>query len=357
MLKRILNLEIRWHLLLFLIVFLMVNSSVVFSEDVFTECNEVKVETFHRDIKIYCIDTEKASKGIQEAIDYAANTGGGIVYLDKGIYKLEKPIYLRPFVSLLGKHNLSKIIVEGEIAITQKNEDIIDSIVIRDLIFINGNKDKIKSVFYISGGLQNSRFESLRFMGFDDQTIFFIAPDFKGKPPRNVIFNKFKDIIVDACGKCIIYSAKPYSVVSENTWENVILKKVNQKAIEAINWVDTEKWYNLYARAMRSNVILIDINAYNLEHAHGFHFHSPTLVYDWSLKNSIEKPSAIRLGKGTIRNVFIGVATDKKWDRFLIDDGAESYYILMDTLEDKSIARKMGKKSLIKIIKKGVSEE
>ena len=356
MFKRKVNLEsesVRWRLLLFLIV----TSSVVFSRDVFAECNEVNVETFHKGIKIYCIDTEKASEGIQDAIDYAANAGGGIVYLDNGIYKLEKPIYLKSSVSLLGKPNLSKIIVESEIAITQKNEDIIDSIVIKDLIFINGNKDKTKSVFYISGGLQNSRFESLRFLGFDDQTIFYIAPDFKGKPPRNVIFNKFKDIIVDACGKCIVYSAKPYSVVSENTWENVILKKVNQKAIEAVNWVDTEKWYNLYARAMRSNVILIDINAYNLEHAHGFHFYSPTLVYDRSLKNSPKKPSAIRVGKGTIRNVFIGVATDKKWDSFLIDDSADSYYILMDTVEDKSVAREMGKKSLIKIIKKGVSEQ
>ncbi|MCM8819932.1 MAG: hypothetical protein NC925_03960 [Candidatus Omnitrophica bacterium] len=325
-----------------------------FYESGFTSCNEAIIETQFKETKKLCILT---GEDIQNAINYAADAGGGIVYLPAGTYKVENPIYLKPSVSLIGKLNLTKIILQGNFAFTQKQEDIISGIYIKDLIFINGNDRKTKAVFYIVGGLQYSVFENLQFYNFENQTIFYIAPDFKGKPPRNVIFNTFRNIIVDTCNKCIVYSANPYSIVTENTWEKVILRNVNSKAIEAINWVDTEKWYNLYAKATNSSVILIDINSNNLEHAHGFHFYSPTLVYDLKLKDSSQKPIAIRLGKGTIRNIFIGVATDKNWDRFLIDDGADSYYILMDSIEDRSIARKEGKKSFIKIIQKGVIEK
>lgn len=320
-------------------------------------CNEAKVETLYKVDKTICINIENATTDIQNAIDFAADAGGGIIYLPAGTYKLEKPIYLKPFVSLIGKPNLTKIIQQSDFAVTQKNEDIIDSIYIKDLIFINENKEKTKAVFYIAGGLQNSIFENLKFLGFENQTIFHLAPDFEGKPPRNVIFNTFRDIFVDTCGKCIVYSAKRYSTITGNTWNKITLRKVNKKAIEAINWVDTEKWYNLYAMAMNPDVILVDINANNLEHAHGFHLYSPTLVYDPKLKDSQQKPTAIRLGRGTIRNIFIGVATDKKWDRFLVDDGADSYYILMDSVEDRSIARIEGRKSLIKILKKGIIEK
>ncbi|MEM1725226.1 MAG: hypothetical protein QXW71_05615, partial [Thermoplasmata archaeon] len=88
-------------------------------------------------------------------------------------------------------------------------------------------------------------------------------------------------------------------------------------------------------------------------HAHGFHFYSPTLVYSWSLLRNEKKPMGIRLGRNTIRNIFIGVATDKKWNNFLIDDGAFSYYIVMDTVEDKS-KLKPTQKSFVKVISKGL---
>lgn len=336
-------------------IFLVLSLLLYKIDNLSAECKKIRIETRDKGDKVVCVEIEDSSKNIQEGINYAKEGGGGIIYLDAGSYRLKKPIFIKSGVSLLGKPNLTNIIVESEIAITQKNEDIVDSIFIKDLIFMNGKKDENKYVFYIVGALQNSRFENLRFFGFDNQTLFYIAPNYKAKPARNVVFNKFKDIFADSCGKCIIYSGNPYSIVSENTWENIMLKQVNQKAIEAVNWVDTEKWYNLYAMAMNSNVILIDINANNLEHAHGFHFYSPSLVYSWHIAKSPQKPIAIRLGKGTIRNIFIGVATDKRWDKFFIDDNAESYFILMDTVEDRNKIKP--NKNFIKIIKKGILGE
>jgi hypothetical protein len=105
---------------------------------------------------------------------------------------------------------------------------------------------------------------------------------------------------------------------------------------------------------MKSSVILIDIYSKSLEPAHGFHFYSPTLVYAWNLIKENQKPTAIRLGKNTIRNIFIGVATDKKWDKFIVDDGAKSYYILMDSVKDRT--KYNPSSSYIKVLKKGIEE-
>jgi hypothetical protein len=303
----------------------------------------------------YFIEKDKdSSLKIQELINIAEREGGGIIHFSSGIFTIKKPLYLAKGVSLVGEYGLTKFIVDSEYAITQNNQDIIEGILIKDITFVRGHYPNIKAVFYISGGFQKSKVENIRFLGFKDSTIFYIAPNYKGFPPRNVIFNIFENIYVDACNVCIVYSGQPYSVISENTWKNIIFEQVFQKAIEAVNWVDTEKWYNIYAMAMKSSVILIDINSKNLEHAHGFHFYSPTLVYAWNLIKENQKPTAIRLGKNTIRDIFIGVATDKKWDKFIVDDGAKSYYILMDSVEYRT--RYNPPSSYIKILKKGIKE-
>lgn len=101
--------------------------------------------------------------------------------------------------------------------------------------------------------------------------------------------------------------------------------------------------------AEKSDVVLIDINALNSEHAHGFHFYSPTLVYSLKLLKNTKKPVAIRFGKDTIRNIFLNVATDKVWDNFVTNDRATSYYILID----RGIEPTKDKKK-IRVLQKGI---
>lgn len=299
-------------------------------------------------VKEFCPQKEDSSIYLQEAIDYAASKEGGIIYLSHGFYQLDHPVYLKSNISILGKPNLTVIYINGVFGFTQKNEDIINKIHIKDIIFKN-KSSKTKSVFYITGGLQYSIFENLTFYGFSNQTLINLSPDFNGKPPRNVIFNHFRNIYADECGKCIIYNGSTFSRITCNVWDNIVFRKIFNKGIEAVNWVDTEKWFNLYMMAESNNVILIDINAFNREHAHGFHFYSPILVYSPKLKKESKKPVAIRIGRGTIRNIFLSVATDKVWDKFLLDDGATSYYIIMDRgIEPTSVKKK------IRILQKGV---
>lgn len=315
------------------------------------DCLNISVQAL-KYTKSFCISQENASDELQKIINLLHENGGGIIYFSPGKYELKKTLYLKSNVSLYGYQGLTKLVLYSKEGFIVKNDEIVSFIHIKDLVFENMNSD-YSYVFLIKGGLQNSIFENLRFYGSENQTLFFLCPDSKLKPPRNVIFNEFKNIYADKCAKCIIYEGKPTSVISENVWINIRLMNVYKKGVEAINWVDTEKWYNLYAMAINSDVILIDINAFNLEHAHGFHFYSPTLVYSWSLLRNEKKPVGIRLGKNTIRNIFIGVATDKKWNNFLIDDGAFSYYIVMDTVEDRS-KLKPPQKSFVKVISKGL---
>jgi hypothetical protein len=54
-------------------------------------------------------------------------------------------------------------------------------------------------------------------------------------------------------------------------------------------------------------------------------------VYAPHLKKSKKKPIAIRLGKGVAKVFVKRVITDKIWDNFLIDDGATSYYLEVDS--------------------------
>lgn len=320
----------------------------------YADCLKIEVISYNYE-KAFCVNSEDISDKLQEFLDLASKNGGGIINFYAGIYKLKKPIYLKSNVSLIGKNGLTKFLLYSDYGFIVNNEDIVDSITLKDIVFENANP-MLKAVFLIKGGLQNSKFQSLKFYNFKNQTLFYLNPDYKGKPPRNIIFNEFMNIYANNCNKCVIYDGNPYSVISENVWINVRFMAVFNKAIEAINWVDTEKWYNLYANAVKQDVILIDINANNLEHAHGFHFYSPTLVYDWSLIKSAQKPVAIRLGKNTIRNIFIGVSTDKKWDKFFIDDDAYSYYILIDTIEDRTKI-KPPQRSFIKVIEKGIKKE
>ncbi len=320
----------------------------------YAECLKIDLISYNYE-KSICADSEDISANLQELIDNASNRGGGIITFSAGIYKLRKPIYLRKNVSLIGKYGLTKILLYSDYGFIINNEDIVDSIIVKDLTIENTNQAS-KSAFLIKGGLQNSKFQNLKFYNFKNQILFYLNPEYNGKPPRNIIFNEFMNIYADSCNKCVVYNGTPHSLISENVWINIKFMAVFGKAIEVINWVDTEKWYNLYAKAVKEDVILIDINANNLEHAHGFHFYSPTLVYDWSLIKSAQKPVAIRFGKNTIRNIFIGVSTDKKWDKFFIDDGAYSYYILMDTVEDRT-KLKPPQKSFIKIIEKGSIKE
>jgi len=300
----------------------------------------------------YFIEKDKdLSLKIQELINIAEREGGGIIHFGLGIFTIKKPLYITKGVSLVGENRLTKFIVDSEYAITQNNQDIIEGIVIQDITFVRGPYHNVKAVFYISGGFKKSKVENIRFLGFKDSTIFYIAPNYKSFPPKDVIFNIFENIYVDACNVYIVYSEQPYYLISENTWEKIIFDQVFLKAIEVVNCVDTEKWYNINEIAMKSSVILIDIYSKSLEHAHGFYFYSPTLVYAWNLIKENQKPTAIKLGKNTIRNIFIGVATDKKWDKFIVDDGAKSYYILIDSVKDR--IKYNPSSSYIKVLKKG----
>lgn len=320
--------------------------------DIKAECLNITVSGLNYN-KSFCISLEDASEQLQQAVDFAHKHGGGIIYFSPGSYKLKTPLNLKSNVSLYGHQGLTKILIYSKEAFIVNKEDSVSFIHIKDLIFENKNTG-YSNVFLIEGGLQNSIFENLRFYGNEKQTLYYLQPNSRQKPPAgNVIFNEFKNIYADKCGRCIIYEGKPYSIISENTWFNIKLMNVYSKAVDVINWVDTEKYYNLYAMAVNSDIILIDINAYNLEHAHGFHFYSPTLVYSWSLSKNEKKPIGIRLGRNSIRNIFIGVSTDKKWDRFFVDDEAFSYYILIDTIEDRSKI-KPPQKSFVKVISKGL---
>lgn len=327
--------------------------------NLFFYVNDIKAECLNIDVNVlnynksFCISLEDASEQLQQAIDFAYKNGGGIIYLSPGNYKIKTPLNLKSNVSIYGHQGLTKILIYSKEAFIVNKEDSVSFIHIKDLIFEDKNTGS-SYVFLIEGGLQNSIFENLRFFGSEKQTLFYLCPNSRQKPPAgNIIFNEFKNIYADNCGRCIVYEGKPYSIISENIWSNIRLMNVYNKAIDVINWVDTEKWYNLYAMAVRDNVILVDINAYNLEHAHGFHFYSPTLVYGWNLLKSEKKPIAIRLGRNTIRNIFIGVSTDKKWDNFLVDDNAFSYYIVMDTMEDRTKVNPP-QKSYVKVITKGI---
>ncbi len=332
---------------------------LLYFNNAYADCGlKIFVETQTDVNKYFCVDEKDSSFSIQEAIDYVYQKGGGTVFFDSKIYTLRNPVYLKAKVSLLGKQSLTKIKVEAPYAFTQKNEDIVEDITIKYFEFIKGQRD-VNAVFNFTGGMRYCVFENLKFKGFEKSTIFLINPDFNGRPARNFVFNKFNDIMVDECNKCIVYSGNEYSPISNNIWHDIVLRKVYGKAIEAIKWADSEKWYNLYAQAWAEDVILIDLNVSDKkwEQIDRFHFYSPTLVYSPSLKTTTDNkkrtPVAIRFGKDTLKHFFFGVITDKKWDKFILDDGSRSYYILLDSVEEGMIL----KNPWMQKIQKGIKEK
>ncbi len=311
-------------------------------------CETITAEIKGGETGKYCVNRKSASVGIQAALNDVSKRGGGTVYLDAKHYVLDNPLYLREGVSIQGKSFGTEIEIDATYGFTQDASSILTDIGVTDLTLVNmQNKDKTTSVFYLQGH-QRSRFERLSFFGFEKQTLFYIAPNYKGTPARNAIFNRYRDFYADACGKCVVYSGEQYSVISNNVWENIIFRKVFEKAIEAIKWADSEKWYNLYAQAWSDKVILIDLNVSEKEwlQIDRFHFYSPTLVYSPNLKTS---PVAIRFGKDTMKHFFWGVISDKRWGKFIADDNARSYYIIKDS-SGKGFKEAPG------VIKKGFDE-
>ena len=317
-------------IILILASFTVFSYSTSFSAE---NCNIVSVVYSNGVSDNKCIDKEK----LVEMINEVQKKGGGYIKLGPGIFILKNPIILRNNVQIEGTDKFTILKFFGNIAFTQNEDEILDSIIVKNLQ-IEISTDKEFTVFHLHGHT-NCIFENIKITSNPKTTVFFIEPKGKAVPPRNAVFNTYRNIYVTECGKCVIYNGdgippkEPFAVISNNVWENIIFRKVYIKAIEAIKWVDSEKWYNLYAQAFDENVILIDLNLSRdtWMQVDRFHFYSPTLVYTPQLKKSKQKPIAIRLGKGVAKVFVKGVITDKIWDNFLIDDGATSYYVEVDS--------------------------
>lgn len=277
---------------------------------------------------VYCTDEQDGSEVLQKAIDNVHSSGGGYVEFGIGPYNIKKSIRLRDGVSIIGAVGKTHIILhEQAIAFTQDENESLNGITVANLYLISTSKSVVKA--FSLKGHENSNFENLSFSGFENATIFDIRPASKKKPAQNAVFNHYSNIYSDGCNVCVVYHGQKYSVISNNVWRNIVFRKVYKSAIEAQQWVDSEKWYNLYAQAFDDDVILINLNTSNdeWEQVDRFHFYSPTLVYSPTIHktNSIH---AIRFGKGTFKHFMFGVISDKTWEKFVVDDGARSFYIL-----------------------------
>lgn len=330
----------------------------IFSNDSFSEgtCKNMVVEGNNEYFQTFCIGKDNFSVELQKIIDLLYSNGGGVIKLKYGKFYSKSPIELKPGVSIEGTEGGTKIVVDSEYGFIQSEKTYLENISIKNIIFENSESNKAKIVFLLRGHTR-CKFENLSFKGFKDQILFLLEP--KGQPAKNIVFNVYRDIYADACWKCVVYNGdgippkQPYSTITNNVWQNIIFRKVYSKAIEALQWVDSEKWYNLYAQAWDENVILIDLNVSKTEwkQVDRFHFYSPTLVYSPLLRNASKKPIAIRLGKGTTKHYFYNIITDKIWDNFFLDEGATSYYISVDSGKDNII-----KAPQVYIYKKNVEE-
>jgi len=247
----------------------------------------------------------------------------------------------------------TELIVSATVALTQRTDELLDGIVISGLRFTK-NKGFKKPVSVLSlFGHQNTTFENLSFYGFNKDRIITISPRVERKPPMNAVFNTYRKWYVDACQDCIWYEGHKGSVISNNAWYDITLRRVYRKGIAAVQWADSERWYNLYAQAWDPDAILIDLNVSSEKwnQIDRFHFYSPVLVYAPKLQGDDKRgsPVAIRFGKGTLKHFFFGLISDKLWKNFIKDDGARSYYILKGTAGE-------GFREPLGTIKKGFSD-
>jgi hypothetical protein len=264
---------------------------------------------------------------LQHVINTVSTDGGGIIYLGAGDYILNTTVYLKNGVSIKGIDSATTIRVKSKTAISQQDADFVEGISISGITFKNADKAIAGDAVFHLKSHAYSRFSNLKFFGFEDRTIFHIAPNYNKKPAKNAVFNSYSDMFILSCKKGVVYEGQSYSVISNNVWRNITMRKVYAKAIEGIRWVDSERWYSLYAQAWDSNVILIDLNVSKTtwDQVDRIHFYSPTLVYSPKLTSS---PVAIRFGMGTFKHFFYGVISDKLWTNFIVDEGAKSYYIM-----------------------------
>jgi hypothetical protein len=300
----------------------------------------------------------QTSAAINAAIEAAESAGGGLVQLLGGSYELSSAIVPKSSVTLQGLGAATRLVQKGSAALAQGSDTALTRFKCRDLTFVYDHATPSQDHTALDLRSHNyCNFADLVFEDYatatagspsnDGQIIAKINPDYDGSPAQNAIFNNYENWEVEECRIGVWYeglddnstpdpdpasgSYEVTSSISGNYWRGITFRRVYLSAIHAKQWVDSEKWYGMYAQAAEDDCILINLNTdeTNWWQVDRFFFSGPTVTYAPSGVTE-STVNAFRLGPGTFRTVVNDLVTDKPWTNFLDDDSAISYYLTGD---------------------------
>lgn len=134
---------------------------------------------------------------------------------------------------------------------------------------------------------------------------------------------------------CARVFQRPLSVISNNVWRGVTIRSAREFGVLAVQWADTERWYDLYVMLSAPNATAVSLGSPSVfTKIDRFMLHSPCIVYAPNLAAAaVGTLRGVVLNRGVYRINLQDVHSDKTWAgglATLVQDlsGPEGSYVM-----------------------------